>query len=192
MDGKPNDTIQTRYDNMLDKPNVHRALEEFSQAVIRQAQRNKPSSAAQSLDAEILTHKQSFSLLFEGAVHVPFLDQGVRGKDSSYKAPNSPYKFGTGNFSGTWGTFKTSLTKWVKNRGLRLRNKETGRFTKGGRKALVFLIQRSIYKTGLSPTYFFTEAVQQELQNLPPELEDAYALDTEGLIDHIFKNYKVK
>ena len=37
------------------------------------------------------------SLSFEMADYGKFKDRGVRGKSSSAKAPNSPYRFGTGS-----------------------------------------------------------------------------------------------
>lgn len=173
---------------MLDRINTQEVLNAFAKEVIAQARRNKLSGAAQSLTADVSVNPNSINLNFEGDAHIPFLDQGVRGKKSSRKAPNSPYKFGSGNFKGTGRQFEESIAIWIKKRGLRLRD-EDGKFKKGGRKTLNFLIRRSIYNKGLRPTLFFTKAFNQYFPLLPDELAEAYGLDAEQLIETTFKDH---
>jgi hypothetical protein len=55
-----------------------------------------------------------------------FQDKGVKGKDPSkvsknakikgQQAPNSPYKFGSGNYSGQWSKFVGKLEVWAKKK----------------------------------------------------------------------------
>ena len=172
---------------MLNRIHTEKALNVFAKAVIAQARRNKLSGAAQSLEADVSVNPNSINLNFEGDAHIPFLDQGVKGKKSSRKAPNSPYRFGTGNFKGTGEKFEQSIASWIKKRGLRLRD-EDGKFKKGGVKTLNFLIRRSIYNTGLRPTLFFTKAFEQYFPMLPDELAEAYGLDVESMIETTFKD----
>lgn len=162
-------------------------LSEFAKNVVAQARRNKLSSVAQSLNWDLNVYENSFSLEFEADDYADFVDQGVKGKRSSRKAPNSPYKFGSGNYKGTGKQFEESITDWIKRRGLRLRDKD-GKFKKGGRKTLNFLIRRSIYNTGLRPTLFFTSAFKQYFALLPDELVEAYGLDVDKMIEQTFKD----
>ncbi len=55
------------------------------------------------------------SVAFEMADYGKFKDKGVKGKSSSAKAPNSPYRFGTG--SGGKGGLTKSMLKYVKRKG---------------------------------------------------------------------------
>lgn len=168
--------------------NANRVLNNFAKGVIAQAQRNKLSSVAQSLEYDLNVGPNSFGLEFKALPYADFVDQGVRGSKSSSKAPQSPFKFGSGNYSGTGKKFEESIDDWIKRRGLRLRD-ENGKFKKGGRKTLNYLIRRSIYTTGLRPTLFFTNAFKQYFPLLPTELTEAYALDAEEMIETTFKDH---
>lgn len=174
---------------MLDRIHTQEALNAFAKEVIAQAQRNKLSSAAQSLTADVSVNPNSINLNFEGNSYIPFLDQGVRGDKSELKAPNSPFKFGSGKFKGTGKDFEERIASWIKRKGLRLRNKETGAFQRGGVKSLNFILRRHIYNTGLRPTLFFTKAFEQFFPMLPDELAEAYGLDVEGMIETTFKDH---
>ena len=143
---------------MLNRIHTEKALNVFAKAVIAQARRNKLSGAAQSLEADVSVNPNSINLNFEGDAHIPFLDQGVKGKQSSSKAPNSPYRFGTGNFKGTGKQFEQSIGSWIKKRGLRLRDEDG------------------------------TKAFEQYFPMLPDELAEAYGLDVEGMIETTFKD----
>ena len=83
----------SRYDNMLnEKLHTEKVLNLFANNVIAQARRNKLSSVAQSLGYDLDVHDRSFSLEFTGNHYAEFVDQGVKGKQSSRKAPNSPFR----------------------------------------------------------------------------------------------------
>lgn len=109
---------------------------------------------------------------FPGADYAGFVDEGVRGALSSAKAPRSPFKFGTG--SGPSGGLRPAIDKWVVKKGMAPRG-AGGRFA--SRKGMVFAISRSIYQTGIKPSYFFTNAYDRTLKKYSPKLEKAVADD---------------
>lgn len=109
---------------------------------------------------------------FPGADYAGFVDEGVRGALSSAKAPRSPFKFGTG--SGPSGGLRPAIDKWVVKKGMAPRG-AGGRFA--SRKGMVFAISRSIYQTGIKPSYFFTNAYDRTLKQYSPKLEKAVADD---------------
>ena len=108
--------------------------------------------------------------------HGIYQDKGVKGKTSSTKAPNSPFKFGSG--TGKKGGLTNGIQKWVKQKRFQFRD-EQGRFMSYNSTA--FLITRSIYNKGLKPSMFFTKPFEKAFDRLPDELVEAYGLDIEKL-----------
>ena len=98
------------------------------------------------------------------SLNVPavFVDKGVKGADpyalpeyarwhGKNKAPNSPYQFGSMKSRG----LKQAINRWTIQKGLKgVRDKKTGRFLP--RKSMQFMINRSIYLSGLEASMFFT------------------------------------
>jgi hypothetical protein len=107
-----------------------------------------------------------------------FVDKGVRGKSSSAKAPNSPYRYGTG--SGKKGGLTKGINEWVKRRGIQFRDRKSGRYL--SYKSTSFLIARSIYQKGVKPSLFFTKPFVAAFKRLPDELLEAYSVGLEKQI----------
>jgi len=121
-----------------------------------------------------------------------FQDKGVKGADPSkqivkekyrkpQQAPNSPYKFGSGNMKGTFDDFAKSVGDWAKGKGFRLRD-EKGRFVRGTYETIGKIIARNIYYRGLKPSLFFTNAFEKAQNNIGSKLEKALKQDTEMMI----------
>ncbi len=173
---------------MLSQGLINESLNKFAKEVIKQSRsnltrgdKNVTKSLYDSLKYDLNVSKNSFSLSVFMEMYGDFQDKGVQGKDPSIvngeqKAPNSPYKFGSGNFSGQWDSFRINIRDWIRARGLRYRD-EKGRFKKGGEKTLTFLIQRSIFAQGIKPSLFFTKPFEGRFSKLPPELIEAYGLE---------------
>ena len=120
----------------------------------------------------------TMSLSFEMEDYWKFKDKGVKGKSSSSKAPNSPFKFGTG--SGQKGGLTKSIDKWVRRKGIQFRDRKSGRFL--SYKQTGFIITRSIYQTGTRPSMFFTKPFEAAFKRLPDELVEAYSIGLEKQI----------
>ena len=118
------------------------------------------------------------SVAFEMAGYGKFKDKGVRGKSSSAKAPNSPYKFGSG--SGKKGGLTKSMQDYVKRKGIQFRDRKSGRFI--SYESTAFIIARSIYQKGTKASMFFTKPFEAAFKRLPDELVEAYSIGLEKQI----------
>jgi hypothetical protein len=104
-----------------------------------------------------------------------FQDKGVRGKSSSSKAPNSPFRFGSG--TGRKGGLTEAMQSYVKRRRIQFKDRKTGRFL--SYQSTAFLIARSIYQKGIKPSLFFTKPFVAAFKRLPDDLIEAYSIGLE-------------
>jgi hypothetical protein len=169
---------------------VKSVLDLFGKRVVQQSRTNLTKSKKKdtgglydSISYKVTVHKNSFSLSISMDDHGEFVDKGVKGKSNSSKAPNSPFKFGSG--SGKKGGLTDGVNGWVKRKRIQFRDKKTGRFLTS--KATAFIITRSIYQTGLETTNFITKPFKNEFKKLPEEIIEAYGLEVESLIKMAFK-----
>ena len=166
---------------MLADKEIQAALQDFAKYVIQQSRsnltkggKNVSKELYNSLGYDVRKSDRGFNLGFSMEDYGDFQDKGVRGKDSSKKAPNSPYRFGSG--TGKRGGLTKGIDKWVRRKGIQFRDKR-GRFL--SYKSTAFLITRSIYKTGVKPSMFFTKPFVAAFKRLPEELIRAYSIGLE-------------
>jgi hypothetical protein len=172
---------------MLDNKNTKGYLNSFAKYVIQQSRsnltkggKNNQKKLYNSLDKEIEVGANSFRLAFLMEDYAEFVDKGVQGKTSSTKAPNSPFRFGSG--TGKKGGLTQGIDKWVQQKRIQFRNKETGKFL--SYKSTSYLITRSIYNKGIKPSLFFTKPFEKAFGRLPDELVEAYGLDVEQFLQY--------
>jgi hypothetical protein len=172
---------------MLDNKNTKGYLNSFAKYVIQQSRsnltkggKNNQKKLYNSLDKEIEVGANSFRLAFLMEDYAEFVDKGVQGKTSSTKAPNSPFRFGSG--TGKKGGLTQGIDKWVQQKRIQFRNKETGKFL--SYKSTSYLITRSIYNKGIKPSLFFTKPFEKAFERLPDELIEAYGLDVEQFLQY--------
>jgi hypothetical protein len=180
------------------------ALNKFAKYVVQQSRSNLTKSDKNvskelynSLGYDLNVSKNSFSLSILMEDYGVFQDKGVKGKDPSkvsknakikgQQAPNSPYKFGSGNYSGQWSSFVGKLEVWAKRKNIRLRD-EKGRFKRGNYKTIAQVIAGNIYNRGIKPSMFFTTPFQKAFKDLPEELILSFGLDLERFIDFTIKD----
>jgi hypothetical protein len=171
--------------------NVEKELKNFAKYVVTRARinlrgddKNSSGKLAKSLDSDVKVSKNSFQLAFLMEDYGVFQDKGVRGKSSSAKAPNSPFKFGSG--TGKKGGLSEGINKWVKRKRFQFRDKKSGRFLSYDSTA--FLISRSIYQKGIAPSLFFTKPFEKAFKGLNKDLVEAYKLDVEALMKNSINN----
>jgi len=171
--------------------NLDNALDLFTEFVVGKSKanlnrlkKNTTGNLNKSIKGYYKVSKNSFQITFEMEDYGEYQDLGVQGIKSNRKAPNSPFKMGTG--SAPKGLFKTAINAWVVRKGIAPRDK--GKFT--DRKQLNYLIRKSIYETGLKTTNFFTEPFETAFKRLPDEIIEAYGLDIESLLQTSIKNGK--
>jgi len=169
---------------MLAEKFLREELNKFAKYVIQQSRsnltkgkKNTSKELYNSLGYDIESSKDSTSMAFKMADYGKFQDLGVKGKDSSAKAPNSPYRFGTG--SGKKGGLTKGIDKWVRRRGIQFRDKK-GKFL--SYKQTGYIITRSVYKTGMKASMFFTKPFEAAFKRLPDDLVKAYSIGIEKQI----------
>ena len=182
--------------------NVIKEMQAASLNIISKAKANLNKNSSSGNLANSLTSKiedensNNPKLTFYSEDYGKFVDEGVQGNNpqampqgslSRYnKAPMSPYRFGSGNYSGSGG-LRSAIDKWVVQKGIPNVRDEKGRFIK--RKSMVYLISRSIWNTGIKPTYFFTNALDSEIKGINRKLTFAYLKDLRNGLE---KNAKQK
>lgn len=153
------------------------ALEKYCKYVIQQSRSNltkKGNSASGALYKSLGYEISEDSISFTGESYGSFQDQGVKGKNAYYSASaSSPFKFGTG--TGPKDGLRKGIAKWIKQKGIKGRDKKTGRFITD--KSLTFLISRSIYDKGIRATLFFTKPFEAGLVKYGDEIAAAYIED---------------
>ena len=150
----------------------------FRRVLFRSGGKKASGDLYKSLGNVVEQIAKGFCLSFVTEDYGTFQDLGVKGKVKSSKAPNSPYRFGTG--SGKKGGLTKSINKWVRRKGIQFRDKKNGRFL--SYDSTSYLISRSIYQTGIKASLFFTKPFRAAFKRLPDELLEAYSVGLEKQI----------
>jgi len=180
---------------------VNKTIQMFRDYVVREAKDNlkrggkygsynNTSTLSNSIKGEIVT-EDGFSIVgFSMADYGAYKDKGVKGKTSSNKAPNSPFKFGSG--SGQAGGLTAGIKKWVRQKGFQFRSKEEG--SKGrflSYDSTAYLITRSIFNKGIKPSLFFTKPFEAGYKKyIDVDLLKAFGQDVETMVDVNLKDIK--
>jgi len=179
----------------MEKQEVQKALERFRNHVISVSKRNLTNGNRNvskklynSIKGNVKVMPNSFLLQFSMEDYGAYQDLGVKGKTSSAKAPKSPFKFGSG--TGKKGGLTEGIKEWVRKRRFQFKDKKTGKFL--SYESTAFLITRGIYNKGIRPSMFFTKPFEAAYKNLPDELVQSFALDTQKLFDQQIDNITKK
>jgi len=183
---------------MLKLEKVNKTIEMFRDYVIRESKdnlkrtgHNNTSALANSIKGEVVSEDGFTIVGFTMANYGTFVDLGVKGKTSSTKAPDSPYKFGSGKGKGNGGLTQ-GIKKWVKQKGFQFRSKEEG--SKGrflSYESTAYLITRSIFHKGIKPSLFFTKPFEAGYKKyIDVDLMKAFGQDIETIIDYNLKDLK--
>lgn len=168
-------------------------IKRFRDYVIKQSRsnltrqgKNVTKSLYDSIKGEIVNENNYTIVGFIMDEHGAYQDQGVRGAKSSNKAPNSPFRFGSG--SGKEGGLTNGISKWVERKRIQFRDKKSGQFLTY--KSTAHIISRSIYNKGLKPSLFFTKPFEAGYAKyIDVDLLKAFGQDIDTIIDY---NLKVK
>jgi len=119
----------------------NKILKKYADYVIRESRNNLvkgKNNASQRLSESLSYTISDTSVKFEGEYYGQFVDQGVKGAESTYaQSANSPFKY-----TNKMPPSKV-FDKWTVRKGIAPRD-EKGRFI--NRKSLNYIIARSIYK----------------------------------------------
>ena len=177
----------------MDTKNIENYLNSFGKQVVNRAKANLgkakggSTKLATTIKFEVKPDADGFVVQFFMADYGTFLDKGVSGnkKKQSFKnyenqSESSPYKYTTKQPpSGI-------LAKWIKKKGIKGRDKKTGRFISN--LSLAFLIGRKIKRDGIKSLSFFQKPLGLGLKQFGKDLLGAITTD---IIDNI-STIKVK
>lgn len=173
---------------------VEKTIKRFRDYVIQQSRSNLSKSGKNnskelynSLKGEVVSENGYTIVGFQMADYGAFVDKGVKGKTSSNKAPNSPFKFGSG--TGKKGGLTKGINQWVKQKGFQFRDRKSGRFLSYDSTA--YLITRSIFHKGIKPSLFFTKPFEEGYKKyIDVDLLKAFGQDIETMVDYNLKDIK--
>lgn len=174
--------------------NVNDVLKRFRDYVIQQSRSNLSKSNKNvskelynSLKGEIVTEDNYSIVGFKMADYGSYQDKGVRGASSSAKAPNSPFRFGSGK--GKKGGLTKSILEWVRVKRFQFRDKKNGKFMSYQQTG--YLISRSIFHKGIKPSMFFTKPFEAGYKKyIDTDLFKAFGQDIETMVDYNLKDIK--
>jgi len=176
---------------MLKQVETQKTLDQFikyvttqSKANLSRKDKNVSNKLYNSIGGGAKVNKNSFEAYFEMEKYGEFQDKGVKGKFSSTKAPNSPFKFGSG--TGRKGGLTDGIENWVTKRRLQFKDRQTGKFLTY--KQTAFMIMRSVYAKGIKPSEFFSKPFNVAFGKLPDDLIQAYGLDVETFLKFTIKS----
>ena len=159
----------------MDTKNIERYLNSFGKQVVNRAKGNlqKAKGGGTALEGsikfEVVPDGDGFSVKFYMADYGTFVDKGVSGnkkkqkfKDYLGKVISSPYKYTTKQPP------PNILAKWISKKGMKGRDKKTGRFI--SHMALAFIIGRKIKRDGIKSLAFFQKPLGLGLKQFGQEL----------------------
>ena len=164
--------------------NTEKYLRHFAESIIKRGKKilkakGKSGKLSDSLNYRLEATSKGYNLVFKGEDYAAFVDKGVSGTkkrrmfiniDGRRKKSPFSYKAGLGN-SPNIG----ALMKWISRKGIKGRDKETGRFIKT--KSLAYLFSKSIQREGLASTSFFSKAMSIELATFDIDLLENFKAD---------------
>jgi hypothetical protein len=173
---------------------VEATIKRFRDYVIQQSRSNLTKSGHNntkglynSIKGEVITENGYSIVGFSMDDYGMFVDKGVKGKSSSLKAPNSPFKFGSG--TGRKGGLTQGINKWVKQKRFQFKDRKTGKFM--SYESTAYLITRSIFHNGIKPSLFFTKPFEAGYKKyIDVDLIKAFGQDVETIIDYNLKDIK--
>ena len=113
--------------------------------------------------------------------YAKYIDYGVKGKSSSKKAPNSPFKYGNKMPP------SAPIDRWIVRKNIKGSRDSKGRFV--ARKQLSFLIRKAIQHRGIKAVEF-TEPYYDNLEYLEKDLAKELGEDTAEMIVGYLKDIK--
>ena len=164
--------------------NLERYLLSFGNKVLkgaRSAAKDKGYALGMELGVRVAKTNDGFSVEFIAPDYAEFVDKGVSGnkktryyKDYKGTKRKSPYKYGDK------APPSEIFEKWIKKKGIRGRDKKTGRFIK--RKSLAFVMAKSMQVKGRDGIGIFQKPLQLQYKRLHKEIAQAITNDMKELI----------
>lgn len=173
--------------------NVERYLDSFGRYTIQQARqvltkkkKNVSKELYNSLRFVVSKDKGGYEVKFYMLDYGAFVDKGVSGTDKQQMYKNVTGKEVVSPFKYTSRKPPAGiLEKWIKNRSLKGRDKDTGRYITD--KSFSFALQNSIYKYGMKGISFFSRPLELGLKRFGEEILQSLSKD---IVKEVKKNTK--
>ena len=159
----------------METKNIENYLNSFGKQVVNRAKGNLQKSKGggtaleKSIKFKVVTAADGFTVEFYMNNYGQFVDKGVSGnkqsqsyKDYTGKVVKSPFKYTTKQPP------PDILSKWIKMKGIKGRDKKTGRFISN--MSLAFLMGRAIKRDGIKSLSFFQKPLGLGLKQFGKEL----------------------
>jgi hypothetical protein len=181
----------------MDTKNIEKYLNSFGKYVVKQARTNLTKAKKNvnkdlynSIKFELDVNDNGFSLDFYMLNYGTFVDKGVSGnkKIQNYvtwdgRNVESPFKYKDKQPP------PGILSKWIRARGLKGRDSETGRYITN--KSLAFLIGRKIKIDGIKGISFFQKPLGLGMKRFPKEMLEMIKEDIYTTMEKDIKDIKV-
>ena len=168
----------------METKNIERYLESFGRQVANRAkgnlQRKKGGGTKleKSIEFEVVKEKGGYSVQFYMNDYGTFLDKGVSGnkQSQSFKeytgtVKTSPYKYTTRQPP------PDILARWISKKGIKGRDKKTGRFISN--MSLAFIMGRAIKRDGIQGISFFQKPLGLGIKQFGKDILKAIKIDVE-------------
>ncbi len=155
--------------------NIERYLNSFGKQVVNRSKGNLQKAKGggtnleNSISFKVITDADGFAVQFYMSSYGTFVDKGVSGnkqkrtfKDYIGQTISSPYKYT--NKQPPPGI----LAKWIKKKGIKGRDKKTGRFISN--MSLAFIMGRAIKRDGIQGISFFQKPLGLGLKQFGKDL----------------------
>tara|TARA_R110001583_G_scaffold59860_8_gene178101 strand:+ start:3510 stop:4043 length:534 start_codon:yes stop_codon:yes gene_type:complete len=166
----------------MDTTNIEKYLNSFGKQVVNRSKANLgkakggSTKLAKTIKFEVKTDADGFVIKFYMADYGAFLDKGVSGnkkkqfyKNYENKIESSPYKYTTKQPP------PSILSKWIKKKGIKGRDKKSGRFISN--LSLAFIIGRKIKRDGIKSLSFFQKPLGLGMKQFGKDLLGAITTD---------------
>ena len=134
-----------------------------------------------SLDFNIESNRNGYTINFTALDYYKFVDKGVRGAGRSAKNSTSPYKF---KFITPSKSHVTAIEKWIIRNRLTATASDVNKYGRTGRERkaidptknrrdLAFIIAKSIKRDGLYETGFWSDAFEETFRDFGVKMSEA-------------------
>lgn len=184
----------TRLNKALNK--IGKKVVTEARTVLKKQGKVVTGNLSKSLFYAIEGSNESIELTFEGGVpYWDFVEQGVQGANPSKKkpkngkstlpyanrAPKSPYKFGSGKKQETSGTLRGGIDRWVIQKPFGPIRDAKGKFIP--RKSLVSAVSSNVYNYGITPSNYYTIALDRGYRKSKVLISKAIGLDVASFVE---------
>jgi|TARA_R110000744_G_scaffold214666_5_gene333458 hypothetical protein len=170
--------------------NVDKFLTNFGKYVVKQARtkltkgkKNATKELYDSISYKVIKSADGVDVQFLMKYYGQFVDKGVSGVKVKRGFTNYQGETLTSPYKRTKQPPPAPLEKWIKIRGLKGRDKATGRFITN--KSFAFLIGRSIKNKGAKALMFFQRPLGLALKTFGTDLQVAINKDIQDVLDNI-------